>query len=579
MTVVSLTLPPGIVRPTSPLQAAGRYYDANLIRWRQGKLVPVGGWQRISNTALSSTVRAIYTWANNSDRSLAALGCDDNLYAFDGNASTYTDITPTGFVGSNTTSVGGYGAYDYGSLLYGDDTDATYPRPPSALDRVTFSWTIAGWGEDILAVASSDGRLLHWEYGETEAHPVGSAAITTAERVSNVVTVTTEYHHDFQVGDSIEITGNSESTFNGTFTITSVPTDTTFTFSDSGTDQSGTGGTATHGTVPVDNTGVVVTTERHAVLFGCGGEPRRVAWSDQEDYSDWDFANSTSLAGFFELDTDSPIQMAVNVREGVLIWTEDEAWLMRYVGSPFVYGFERIGQGCGLMAPQSFATTAGRCVWMGRENFWIYEGGAVTPLACDVASYVFEEGDKALSRLYTHGSQNNVFPEVWFWFPSEGSDVADRYVIWNYAENWWSLGQMTRTASTGAGAFPYPMTADDSNEVYFQEYGWTDSGASLVGSRYAESGSLNSAGGQVVTSVRQAMTNSGSGYDSTNLTFYGSFTPDGTESSFGPYSPRSDGYTDVRFTARDFRVRFEATQDAEWSVGGLRLDVVQRGGR
>ena len=28
-----------------------------------------------------------------------------------------------------------------------------------------------------------------------------------------------------------------------------------------------------------------------------------------------------------------------------------------------------------------------------------------------------------------------------------------------------------------------------------------------------------------------------------------------------------------------FRVRFEATQDAEWSVGGLRLDVVQRGGR
>ena len=203
MTVVSLTLPAGVIRPTSPLQAAGRYYDANLIRWRQGKLVPVGGWQRISNTALSSTVRAIYTWANNSDRSLAALGCDDNLYAFDGTSSTYTDITPTGFVGSNTTSVGGYGAYDYGSLLYGDDTDTTYPRPPSSLDRVTFSWTIAGWGEDILAVASSDGRLLHWEYGETEAHPVGSAAISTAERVSNVVTVTTEYHHDFQVGDSI----------------------------------------------------------------------------------------------------------------------------------------------------------------------------------------------------------------------------------------------------------------------------------------------------------------------------------------------------------------------------------------
>ncbi len=577
MTVVSLSLPAGVVRPTSPLQAAGRYYDANLIRWRQGKLLPVGGWERITSSALASPVRNIYTWTTNSDLALAALGCDAKLYALDG--SSYTDITPANFIPAETGDVGGYGAYNYNAELYGDDTDATYPRPPSLLDRATFSWTIAGWGEDILAVASSDGRLLHWEYGETEAHPVGSAEIDEAERVSNVVTVTTVFHHDFQVGDSVVITGNSESTFNGTWTVASVPTSTTFTFADSGTDQTGTGGTATHGTVPTSNTGVIVTQERHAVLLGCGGEPRRVAWSDVEDYSDWDFADATTQAGFFDLETDSPIQMAVNVREGTLIFTETEAWLMRYVGLPYIYGFEKIGMGCGLMAPMSFATTAGRCVWMGRESFWIYEGGAVRPLDCDVASFVFEDGDATASRLYAHGAENNVFPEVWFWFPSQGSSVPDSYVIWNYAENWWSLGSLTRTAATGAGAFPFPMTADDTNNVYYQEYGWTNAGTSLVGSRYAESGSLNSAGGQVITSVRQAMTNSGSGYDSTKLTFYGSFTPDGAESSFGPYTPRSDGYTDVRFTARDFRVRFEAAEDAEWSVGGLRLDVVQRGGR
>ncbi len=577
MTVVSLTLPPGIVRPTSPLEAAGRYYDANLIRWRQGKLVPVGGWQRISNTPLSSTVRTIYTWTNNSDLSFAALGCDENLYVLDG--SSYTDVTPANFIPAETGDVGGYGAYNYNAELYGDDTDATYPRPPSLLDRATFSWTIAGWGEDILAVASSDGRLLHWEYGETEAHAVGQATIDTAVRVSNVVTVTTDYHHDFQVGDVVTITGNSESTFNADWTIATIPTNTTFTFNFSGTDTTGTGGTVTHGIVPISNTGVIVTPERHAVLFGCGGEPRRVGWSDVEDYSDWNFADSTTQAGFFDLETDSPIQMAVNVREGTLLFTEDEAWLMRYVGLPYIYGFERIGQGCGLMSPKSFAVTAGRCVWMGRESFWIYEGGAVRPLACDVASYVFEEGDPQSSRLYTHGSENNIFPEVWFWFPSEGSAVPDRYVIWNYAENWWSIGEMTRTAATGAGAFPYPITADDSNKIYYQEYGWTDAGTSLVGSRYVESGSLNSNNGSVITSVRQAMTNSGYSYDSTKLTFYGSFTPDGDESTFGPYSPRSDGYTDVRFTARDFRVRFEATQDDDWSVGGLRLDVMQRGGR
>ena len=40
--------PPGVVRPTSPEEAVGRFWDANLVRWRSGKLLPIGGWQRIS---------------------------------------------------------------------------------------------------------------------------------------------------------------------------------------------------------------------------------------------------------------------------------------------------------------------------------------------------------------------------------------------------------------------------------------------------------------------------------------------------------------------------------------------------
>lgn len=80
--------------------------------------------------------------------------------------------------------------------------------------------------------------------------------------------------------------------------------------------------------------------------------------------------------------------------------------------------------------------------------------------------------------------------------------------------------------------------------------------------------------------VRQAITDSGYGYDSTELTFYATYTPDqATETVAGPYSPRSDGYTDVRFSGRDYRMRVAATEDAEWSIGDIRLDLVQRGGR
>jgi len=61
--------------------------------------------------------------------------------------------------------------------------------------------------------------------------------------------------------------------------------------------------------------------------------------------------------------------MCAPVREGTLIWTDNEAWIMRYVGLPYIYQIERIGFGCGLIAPQAFATTAGRCIWMGNEPF------------------------------------------------------------------------------------------------------------------------------------------------------------------------------------------------------------------
>jgi len=577
MPLVPLAIPPGVVKPATPLMAKGRYWDANLIRWRSNKLLPVGGWQRITETPLASTVRALFPVMANDGSSWVIIGCENKLYA--GEGSTYTDITPANFVPAEQGLYGGYGAYNYGALLYGDDTDPTYPRPPSQLSVPSFTWTMDNWGEDLLSVASSDGRLFIYHPGDTQAGVVGFSNITTISRTSNVVTVTTALDHSFRVGQSVVIAGVTTSSFNGTFTVASVPTDTTFTYSQSDTNATSSGGTVTHSGTPTQNRGVIVTPERHAVLFGMNGDPRRVGWSDAEDYAEWDFASATNTAGFFDLDTQSRIIMAVSVREGTLIWTEDEAWLMRYVGLPYIYGFERIGFGCGLQAPRSFATFGGRCIWMGRENFWIYDGGYVKPLPCDVNEYIVNNMDPTAGTLYTHGAENGLFPEAWFWYPSVGSAVPDQYVIYNYAEGWWSIGEMTRTASTGASVFPYPIAADNTNDLFYQENGWTNNGASLVGERWVESGSLNLQQGNNVMMIKQALTDSGYGYDSTALQFYTSYTPEGTETLSSVFSPRANGYTDVRVSGREMRIRLESTEDAPWSVGETRLDLVPRGGR
>jgi hypothetical protein len=138
---------------------------------------------------------------------------------------------------------------------------------------------------------------------------------------------------------------------------------------------------------------------------------------------------------------------------------------------------------------------------------------------------------------------------------------------------------MTRTASYGAGVLPYPLAADENNDLFYHESGWTAAGVPIETDRYAETGSINLQNGGLITFVRQAMTDSGYGYDSTQLTFLSSFTPEGAETTSGPYHPRSDGYTDVRVTGRDYRIRVAATQDAPWSIGEMRIDFTARGGR
>lgn len=112
-----------------------------------------------------------------------------------------------------------------------------------------------------------------------------SQAITSAARVTNVVTFTTTAVHPFKVGDSVVVTGTTPvgaTSFNGTFTVATVPTGVTFTVASVAADDTATGGTVA-GTATADAlTGSAQGGERFAVPnapadFGDGS--RSVLWS------------------------------------------------------------------------------------------------------------------------------------------------------------------------------------------------------------------------------------------------------------------------------------------------------------
>src|SRR2546426_2694815 len=94
-----------------------------------------------------------------------------------------------------------------------------------------------------------------------------SIASNGAVRANNVVTITTTAAHNLLTGQPVTISGVTDASFNGTFTIASVPSATTFTFSQAGTNASSGNGTVTTAAVQIKAEAVADNTKSDTALL------------------------------------------------------------------------------------------------------------------------------------------------------------------------------------------------------------------------------------------------------------------------------------------------------------------------
>ena len=501
MAWLPLNVPPGVIRQATPYDAPNTFYDTSNVRWLSGAIMPIGGNTRITSQPMPSKIRGLFQWRDNGAREWLAMGHEDGISVVFG---TTTDVTPTGFVSMNAVSGGGFGTLNWGREEYG--TPRSY-NPP--IFRKPDHWSFAVFGEDLLAVCTSDGRLLHLS-------PTSSAV------------------------PKMDVPSNA----------------------------------------PTNNFAVTVTGERAVMLIGAGGNPRRVQWSDLENYNSWT-PSATNQTGYIDLEASSPIITGVRVKEGVLVLTQREAFLVRYVGAPYYYGVEKLGSTT-FSAPVSVATGGNAAVWFGEEGFWRYDGGAVRLLNCPIFGDIKQTYDPLYGNYRAHLHENGIFPEFWFDFPDIYSPDGEcnNYVIWNYVDNIWIRGKRARSAAFGASTANFPVAAGMDNNVYQHEDGWLENGLSRIGSVWAETSVLDFGQRGSAVDINQALIASDPNSDPNNyqIKFLSRYAPSQAETVFGPYQPRSDGYTDMRVTGRDLRMRIEATQDDYWSLGQIRLDIEGNGG-
>ena len=222
----------------------------------------------------------------------------------------------------------------------------------------------------------------------------------------------------------------------------------------------------------VANFVMVSDASRFVIAFGCNDsvasstvqDPLLIYWSNQESFITW-YPAVTNQAGSYRLSHGSQIVTAIQTRQEILVLTDSAIYSMQYLGPPYVWGFQIMGDNISIAGPNAIATANNITYWMGTDKFYMYSGRVQT-LPSTLRQYVYNDINLTQSFQFMAGT-NEGYNEVWWQYCSADSTVIDRYVIYNHLDNIWYYGDWDnyagnnqgRTAWLDSALREYPMAA------------------------------------------------------------------------------------------------------------------------
>jgi hypothetical protein len=216
---------------------------------------------------------------------------------------------------------------------------------------------------------------------------------------------------------------------------------------------------------------------RFVFAFGCNElgdtvqNPMLIRWSDQESAADWTPA-ATGQAGSIQLSDGSELVACLQTRQEIVVWTDSALYSMQYVGVPAVWSTQLLGSNISIYGQNAASVASGVVYWMGVDKFYKYDGRVQT-LRCDLREYIFSDINQSQNQQVFSGT-NEGFNEVWWFYCSAGSQMVDKYVVYNYGEDIWYYGTMGRTAWLDSGLRDYPLASTYTHNLVDHEIGVDD---------------------------------------------------------------------------------------------------------
>jgi len=368
---------------------------------------------------------------------------------------------------------------------------------------------------------------------------------------------------------------------------------------------------------------LVSTPDRHLVLFGTETtigdtstqDDMFIRFSNQEDITDWT-PTAINSAGTQRLAAGSRIMGAKLGRNAIYVWTDTSLFTMRFVGTPFTFAYEQVGTNCGLIGKNASVEVDGAAYWMSDNGFFKFTG-KLESMDCLVEDYVYDDLNTT-SNQFIYCGINNLFGEVMWFYPTAGSNVVDRCVVYSYLDStpqrpiWFTNASsiFPRTTWVDSAVFGLPhATFYDAGTDTCDTVGNTDG----ISTYYEHEKGVNQIKGGTISAIAANILSGD--FDITQdqkqgITFRGDgefimrvsrFLPDfinqagntiveldlrdfpnqtAASSTLGPFTiTSSTNYQSCRARGRSVAVKISNTAiDSNWKLGTFRLDV-HAGGR
>jgi len=365
---------------------------------------------------------------------------------------------------------------------------------------------------NVVASRESDGSVAMFAGGNKEIYKLNTTnfnldnvsknvrTVTTVARATNVVTITTSAAHGYTTGDTVTVLVDTNTGLNGSFTIASTPTTTTFTYSKTGTDITSVADTGIVSTVSYNDieeqrwrftqfnnqliaanghdklqgflmgTSTVfndlsadapkaryVTVVRDFVVSGYINDSiikqNRVQWSALNDETSWT-PSATTQADYQDI-PDGGSVVGVTGGEFGLVFLDRSIHRMSYVGSPIVFQFDNISRNLGCYEANSIIQYQGVSFFLSDDGFYSCDGQNIVSIGGEkVDRYFFNDVDE--SYLYNMSVAVDPFKKLIVWaYPDKWSGgSANKLIIYNFQTKKWSSGttNVNRVAPSSTAA-------------------------------------------------------------------------------------------------------------------------------